>query len=218
LYNKYDKMDTVELVSIAAPGVGMVFKSLLLLLVKPEDMIETKYVDEMIRKYSCDVTDQSVYNHIRNFMTILYDDKFDNGLYSRPGTGYLFSKLEKLRDKILALYTKEIKSLVESSEYSKVYDVYAKLENMILQLMRLRMVIQPEFQFSKNVHPVSKIPYIAAKGFWLEDDGKKVRCITKSIGREDEYIDGKNDPKATETARDKLRETLYGKYKRIYPE
>lgn len=210
-------MEALEIINIAGVGFGVV-KSMLLLLVKPEEMIDKKYVDEMIRKYSCDVTDQSVYNHIRNFMTILYDDKFDNGLYAKPGITYLFSKLERLRDKILTLYTKEINSIAESHEYNKVYDVYAKLEGMILQLMRLRMVIQPEFQFSKNVHPVSKITYIAAKGFWLEDDGKRVRSITKSLGREDEYNGGRKDPKATEVAWEKLRVTLYEKYRRIYPE
>lgn len=210
-------MEALEIITMAGSGVGVVVKSLLLLLVKPEDLIEEKHVEDMLEKYNCKVTDQSVYNHIRSFISIIYDDKFDSGLYSKPGITYLFSMLERLRDKILTLYTKEINIITESPEYERVYDVYAKLEGLILQLMRLRMVIQPDFQFSKNVHPVSNIAYLAAKGFWIDDDGKKVRTFTKSLGRLDEYKGGKNDPKATETARDRLRDTLYRKYKEIYP-
>ena len=210
-------MEALEIISIAGPGVTVVVKSLLLLLVKPEDLIDEKYVQDMIEKYSCDIKDPSVYYHVRSFLSILYDDKFDSTLHSNPQISFLFSMLEKLRQKILSLYAEEVKVIAKSPDYHRVYDIYAKLESMILQLMRLRMVIQPEFQFSKNVHPVSKIAYIAVKGFWLEDDGKKVRCITKSLGRMDEYNGGRKDPKATEIARERLRDELYKKYKEIYP-
>jgi hypothetical protein len=210
-------MDTIELISVAGTGVTIVVKSLLLLLVKPEDLIDDKYVKEMIDKYSCDVKDETVYQHIRSFISFLYDDKFDSSIFSNIEARLLFSELENLRQKILTLYAEDVNVIAKSLEYSKVYDIYAKLESMILQLMRLRMVIQPEFQFSKNVHPKTQIAYMAAKGFWLEDDGKRVRCITKSLGRMDDYKNGKNDPKATEKARERLREALYEKYKEIYP-
>lgn len=198
-------------------GTGFVgIKSLLLL-------IPTKFeqVDEMVKSQIDNYfeTNKEMKNdrNVREFITWMFNDQFSQDILGDEKCQFYLMKLSTLRGEVIELYTKQLKEIVNGNEYKTVSDLHSTIEESILQIMRLRLVIQPELQISRNVHPVSKIPYIAVKGFWIEDDGSKTRKITKSLGREDEFKLGKKDPKAVEVGRDKLREELYKRYQEIYP-
>jgi len=87
------------------------------------------------------------------------------------------------------------------------------------------MVIQPEIQISQNIHPVSKIPYLAAKSFWIDDNGEKKRDFTRSLGPLEDYgyktydkeIVSK-DPKVIEESLKRIQEVIYVRYKEYYGE
>jgi hypothetical protein len=77
-------------------------------------------------------------------------------------------------------------------------------------------VIQPEFHVIKNVHPVSKIPYLSVRGFWLDDNDKKVKLFTKSLGREDSFVDGKYDIEMLKEAAKQIQQLSFAKYQEEY--
>lgn len=106
--------------------------------------------------------------------------------------------------------------MCESNEGGKFYEFHTKFLQMSLQLKRLRMVVQPEFHVIKNVHPVSKIPYLSVRGFWLNDNDKKVKVFTKSLGREDSFVDGKNDAELIREAAKQMQQLSFAKYQESY--
>ena len=107
-------------------------------------------------------------------------------------------------------------NVCESNEGGKFYEFHTKFLQMSLKLKRLRMVIQPEFHVIKNVHPVSKIPYLSVRGFWLDDNDKKVKVFTKSMGREDSFVDGKNDSELLREAAKQIQQLSFAKYQECY--
>jgi hypothetical protein len=63
---------------------------------------------------------------------------------------------------------------------------------------------------------VSKIPYLSVRGFWLDDNDKKVKVFTKSLGREDSYVDGKNDREMLMDASKQIQDMSFAKYQELY--
>src|SRR5690606_34766163 len=101
---------------------------------------------------------------------------------------------------------------------SDVRDVHLRISEYMLQLMRLRIVIDPDFKLSRNKHPQTGITYLAVKAYWINDEGKKERKFTKSIGREDSYKDGINDKEAEKDGLNLIQPVLYDYYREIYPD
>lgn len=131
-------------------------------------------------------------------------------------------ELETLKNKLKTFSGLLLKNLNVNT--TTVSDICDKIKSDNLQISRLEMVIKPDMNLSLNVHPVSKIVYVIAKSYWLDDNGKKVRSFSKSIGRIDSFKNGicaKNGDyhkDVIKLAKEKITETMYKKYKEIYHE
>jgi hypothetical protein len=128
----------------------------------------------------------------------------------------LRNELSRVKKEILEFYLSLLTDIKDKGEFKYVADTHTAFGNYLLRLMRLRLVVDPEIQLSINVHPQSKIKYLAAKSFWLDNEGRKVRKFTKSLGRLDSFKKGKNDPSAMDDAFNKIQEIIYEEYKSEY--
>ena len=90
-------------------------------------------------------------------------------------------------------------------------------KNYLVQIRRLRMVIEPEFNITRVVQPSNQICYLAARGYWLDDSGKKKRVFTRNFGKEIDYPKGKDDPNAYEDARREIQILAINEYESLYP-
>jgi hypothetical protein len=84
--------------------------------------------------------------------------------------------------------------------------------------MKLRMIIEPSIQIATNVHTQSKITYLIAKSFWINENGVKIRKFTKSLGRSEDYKKGIKDIDAKKEAEIKIREIMIQTYNEEYGE
>jgi glycosylphosphatidylinositol transamidase (GPIT) subunit GPI8 len=100
----------------------------------------------------------------------------------------------------------------------QVADLLTQNEEYLIQIARLRMVVDPEIQLSKNIHKKTGIQYMKVKGFWLNDVGVKERKYFKSLGRFDQYPNGTEDETAILDGRKKIREDIYAEYLKTYPD
>lgn len=212
-----------SILSVTSLGM-MVIKSYYLWLLNPEDLLDDKYVEEVIDNYIKEHSDVKNFKEVKKFVTLIKNDQFTPLTYTRKENGHLFLKLENLQNRILNLYFEQLNQ-IEDPELKKVCDVHTTLDEFVLQLTRLRMVIDPEIQISQNIHPVSKIAYIAVKSFWIDDNGNKNRDFTKSLGPLEEYgykkYDKKlvsQDPKVIEESLKRIQPVIYNRYKEYYPE
>lgn len=194
-------------------------KSLLLLLPLAYELVVTdEFINKRIDEYTNLIKNNKFSTEHKAFITWVINDNFDEYTAKRKKKINHFALLEKIKEEILDLYTNELNKETHDSQLKITGDIYIKLEKYIIKLMRMREVIQPEIQISRNVHPVTNIPYLAAKAFWIEDTGEKKRRFTKSLGREDEYALGSKDPKVKETAISKIQEVMFQSFKEAYPE
>ena len=210
---------------LSGTGLGaMAVKSLLLLLLKPEDLFTDEYVKIQIDNFMNTHHDVKNVNEVEKFVTLVYNDKFTIDTLSRNENRLLLINLSTLKDRILKFYFDQLNQIQDES-IKMVCDVQTTLDKLFLQLVRFRMVIQPEIQISQNIHPVSKISYIAVKSFWIDDNGEKRREFTRSLGPLEDYgyktYDKEivsNNPKVIEESLKRIQEVIYARYKEYYPE
>jgi hypothetical protein len=150
---------------------------------------------------------------IQTVVEFISEDNFKEKVPCDDTNLHIWTKLRELKQEMIDYYTHNV---CESNEGGKFYEFHTKFLQMSLQLKRLRMVVQPEFHVIKNVHPVSKIPYLSVRGFWLDDYEKKVKVFTKSMGREDSFVDGKNDGEMLLDAAKQIQELSFAKYQEVY--
>ena len=182
---------------------------LLLILTKTNNKLNKEMTDKFFEEYpklKSVAPAQSV-------VEFICEDNFKDSVYENNSNMTLWFSLASLKQSMLEYYTHNV---CESNQGVQFHEFHTKFYQMSLQLKRLRLVIQPEFHVIKNVHPVSKIPYLSVRGFWLDDNDKKVKLFTKSLGREDSFIDGKNDIEMMKEAANQIQHISYLKYKEEY--
>jgi len=151
---------------------------------------------------------------VQSVIEFIWQDNFKDETYPTEGSNLQpWVKLQSLKIEMEKFYTQNV---CESNQGAKFHEFHTKFYNMCLQLKRLRLVLQPEFHVIKNVHPVSKIPYLSVRGFWLDENDKKVKVFTKSLGREDSFVDGKNDNELMKEAAKQIQQLAYAKYQELY--
>lgn len=150
---------------------------------------------------------------IQSVIEFICEDKFKDETYDDITNINHWNMLVALKKEMVEYYTHNV---CESNKGGQFYEFHTKFYQMSLKLKRLRLVIQPEFHVIKNVHPVSKIPYLSVRGFWLDDNDKKVKLFTKSLGREDSFVDGKNDIEMLKEAARQIQQLSFAKYQEEY--
>ena len=141
-------------------------------------------------------------------LTLVHVDSFKPETLTKQRNQKYLSDLKKLRSEFLEYYHSKDK------HYNGF--VHTKIDNYITQFKRLKMLIEPTIQLTFNVHKITKITYLTAKGFWLTDEGKIERKFVKSIGRLDNYKLGIKDPAAIEDAESEIQKLIYNEYVRYY--
>jgi len=147
---------------------------------------------------------------------ILFDD-FGPKSHIHGRYSVQFNMLEILKKKVFKFYFQHLSKIDTTMEYRYVADLYTTMGNYILQMARLRMVINPDINLTINIHHKSKISYLIAKAYWFDDNGKKVRIFSKSLGRLDAFKDGIKDKEAENEAKEILLKLMYKKYEETYP-
>ena len=155
----------------------------------------------------------------KEFLTWVINEEYSPFSIFSPENEKYNRELDSLKKKILKFYFSKLQELGEdNSEYTYSCDIHNELSQLVLQLLRLRLIIKPEVQISQNVHPVTNHAYLAAKSFWLDDKGEKVRKFTKSLGLASEYKGGRKDREALKKGTILIQEVIYTLYKETYPE
>ncbi len=180
--------------------------------------------DEMIEKDKKEIdaeVDQKMKNFkntnnpriLRKTLRWLEYDKFSNELKKDfIGQSYI-NELIKLKNSYLDFYQSYLEEVIkDDSGIIQVADLVSKNDDFILRIARMRMIIDPKIQLSQNVHKQTNILYMKVKGYWITDDGVKVRKFFKSLGRFDLYPNGIKDENAIMEGRNKIREAMIAEY------
>ncbi len=209
----------MEFFDLIIGGTGVV-KGLLILLGLG---IDEKTMKEEIKRYYDDFMKMkgtpTKNDEVDKLIAFISDDKFEPGTYQRSENWGYLATLKSLKEKIVKFYFTSLEELQKGKDgFTDVRDVHLRINGFLLQLMRLRMVINPDYKLSKNKHPQTDHTYLAVKAYWIDDEGKKERKFTKSVGREDSYKEGIKDKQAEKDGLNLIQPVLYDYYKDIYPD
>jgi hypothetical protein len=152
------------------------------------------------------------------FINLVLQNDFEKEVMEDKSLTHLHIRLEKLKKKLLKVYFTSIKKEKEFlDKYEYVGDFSSLISKHFLQMKRLQLVIQPDIQIATSVHSKSKITYLTARGFWLNEKGERERKYVKSLGRLDEFEGGKKDPQVLKLGIEKIREESLKEYNQKYP-
>lgn len=158
-------------------------------------------------------------NIVRNTLRWLEEDNFSDLVSKDYYSNIYIQELTTLKETYLNFFELYIDAIHETdNSIIQVADLLTKNEEYLIQIARLRMVVDPEIQLSKNIHKKTGIQYMKVKGFWLNDVGVKERKYFKSLGRFDQYPNGTEDETAILDGRKKIREDIYAEYLKTYPD
>ena len=64
----------------------------------------------------------------------------------------------------------------------------------MIQIDKLRLVIQHQISFSRNPHKPSGVTYVVARAYWIDPKGKKFRKFAKNIGADEKVLENGKIP------------------------
>lgn len=208
----------METTSIILAGTGVI-QSLLLLLFQPTDENMNETVTKDYENFMKLKEDSSSTQRTRELIRFIADDSFGEDIYKDSDNWTYLAELKRIKETFVRFYFSKLLEIESSyKDLDIVADVDNRIGQFVIQLMRLRLVIQPDVQISKNVHPRTNIKYLAIKAYWIDDNGKKIRKFTKSIGRAENYLQGINDERALFDGIKLIQPVLFDNYKELYKE
>jgi hypothetical protein len=213
--NKNDMDFLLELVKIAP--ITAAFKAFFFFGALPQ---KTKVeIEKAIEKHMLKFKNTRNPNIVRNTLRWLEEDNFSDFVSKDYYSSKYIQELTTLKETYLIFFELYIDAIHETdNSIIQVADLLTKNEEYLIQIARLRMVVDPEIQLSKNIHKKTGIQYMKVKGFWLNDVGFKERKYFKSLGRFDQYPNGTEDESAILDGRKKIREDIYAEYLKTYPD
>ena len=206
----------MDITSYIMAGTGVV-QSLLLLLFQPTEENMNESVEKDYEEFMKLRGKGSNTKRTKELIRFIANDSFDETVFKVSRNWVYLSELKKLKESFVRFYFNRLEDITKNhKDLDRVADLDNRVGEYILQLLRLRLVIQPEVQVSSNTHPRTNIMYLSIKAYWIDDNGKKVRKFTKSIGRAENYPDGIKDKQALEEGIKLIQPVLYDHYKEIY--
>jgi hypothetical protein len=175
-------------------------------------------IEKAIEKHMLKFKNTRNPNIVRNTLRWLEEDNFSDLVSKDYYSSKYIQELTTLKETYLNFFELYIDAIQETdNNIIQVADLLTKNEEYLIQIARLRMVVDPEIQLSKNIHKKTGIQYMKVKGFWLNDVGVKERKYFKSLGRFDQYPNGTEDESAILDGRKKIRDDIYAEYLKLYP-
>ena len=116
---------------------------------------------------------------------ILNDDDISEETKKNPLKFNYLKKLVKLEQKLELTLECTPQQLMSMGDIKTIPDVFDFIDSLLLQIARLRMVIEPEYMTNKQVHTQTLKSYIILRILWLDDSMKKIKKYSVSLGAGD---------------------------------
>jgi hypothetical protein len=145
----------------------------------------------------------------------LSNDGFKKGAENDASKKYLFDELKRLKDKLRydLMYEKPVNP--KTGEYLNLLEIYKQVEGRKIQIDKVRLMIENKIIQAEHIHQPTKVIYVVFRAYWINNNGKKERKFSKSIGAKDKVVI--ND-KVKEHAAKELELMMWEQYKLDYPE
>jgi hypothetical protein len=88
----------------------------------------------------------------------------------------------------------------------------------MVQIEKLRIVIQHDLSIVKNLHKPSGVNYVVARAYWIDERGKKYRKFAKNIGSDEKVMEKGMIPTwRLEQVEKEIDQMMLSQYREEYP-
>lgn len=88
----------------------------------------------------------------------------------------------------------------------------------MVQIDKLRLVIQHDLSIVKNLHKPSGVNYVVARAYWIDERGKKFRKFAKNIGSDEKVMEkGKIPTWRLDEVEKEIDRMMLNQYREEYP-
>jgi hypothetical protein len=159
-------------------------------------------------------------NNRRIALIIADDDNLSlDEIKKDPELKDLHNQHERLSRKLIADLKKPINLLDINLQENSYHSLNNYFEYRLIEIIRIRMVLSPEFQKSIQTHTVTGHKYLVLKALWMDDQMKKKVICSISLGNV-EQVGFEIDSNKQEiiNAKKELQDKLILIYKDSYPQ
>jgi hypothetical protein len=150
----------------------------------------------------------------------LNDDNFKEGVENDGRKRFLINELEKVKNHIRFNITEKQPLRDDFGNFLSPMEIHRLVESYKLKIEKLRLMINYELMVANNTYKKANIVYVAARGLWLDNSGKKFKNFSKNIGTIDTVYDknGKIHEALKRESENEIIKMMWKTYKMEYPE
>jgi hypothetical protein len=150
----------------------------------------------------------------------LNNDDFRKGAENDGKRKFLINELEKTKKYLREnIYLNEpLKDKFDNS--LSPAQIHRLVETYKLKIEKLRLMINYELMLAHNTHKPTNVVYVAARGIWIDNSGKKFKKFSKNIGTSDTVYgkNGKIHESLKKESEYEIVKMMWETYKMEYPE
>jgi hypothetical protein len=150
----------------------------------------------------------------------LNDDNFKEGVENDGRKRFLLNELEKVKNHIRFNIAEKQPLRDDFGDFLSPMEIHRLVESYKLKIEKLRLMINYELMVANNTYKKANIVYVAARGLWLDNSGKKFKNFSKNIGTIDSVYDknGKIHESLKRESEIEIIKMMWETYKMEYPE
>jgi hypothetical protein len=125
----------------------------------------------------------------------LSNDGFKPETLKNGSKNNLLLELEQLKNKFLNDLNDANHVKDETGQPMTPLKTTELIATAMIQIDKLRLVIEHEISFARNPHKPTGVTYIVARSYWVDDKGKRFRRFAKNLGAEEKVMVNGKIPK-----------------------
>lgn len=164
------------------------------------------------------VLGESQDDHDKRTEDFLNNDGFTNETLNDPGNSFLLKVLNKCKED----YRKNYYDKVQNLALSIVLDHFNQIDRIFtynrIQIMRLRLVIEPNTIISINKTYNREQKYSVMRAYWIDDSGKKQLKLNVNLGNTEKVMfkNGEYDHNVIRSAEHEIKLKVKALYEETY--
>jgi len=148
----------------------------------------------------------------------LNNDGFNPQTLKDGSKKFLLTELQTLKDKFRKDLLDANKIMDENGNPMTPLRTTELIAAAMVQIDKLRLVIQHDLSIVKNLHKPTGVNYIVARAYWINASGKKYRKFAKNIGSDEKVMEqGKIPTWRLEQVENEINQMMINQYREEYP-
>lgn len=149
----------------------------------------------------------------------LNEDGFKHSPEKDLSKTHLFNELKRLKARFRSDIMEPKALLHEDGTPLSPIEIINLVQAHKNRIDKVRLMIEHEISIVENFHKPSKVTYVIARAYWIDNNGKKFRRFVKNMGSiEKMYINGQLPQFKIDEVKFTINQMMMEQYRKDYPD